>query len=381
MVQFVLIKASFFSRRSCSDSQPEHRDIWIFTLEKKITPFTICHVCNRALSLSKRFGDIQALSQVDFSVSEGRDIRAFGPNGAGKTTTIRILTGISAPTEGTARIFGRDIVQDTIAARRQMGIVHETSNIYTDLSAWQNLMFTAELYHVGKKEREKRGSRPPRAFRAYRAAKRQDEWFFQRHETPVTLCHGAHQSPTLLFLDEPTSGLDVQSNLIIRDVIRELNENGVTVFLTTHELRRQTLPATGWQSSAGATLPRLIPLSGSRMRSRASSQSRWRLIPSAVRLEDLEQISRVSGRHHVHAKPSCGCPSSSSPWSSFRPIGSLPPGLIVTHLSPHTYGNDLIHAAFSGDPHFNPVIDIMMLCIFILVFQFVANRLYKKFNE
>lgn len=88
-----------------------------------------------ARSLSKRFGDIQALSQVDFSVSERETFGFLGPNGTGKTTTIRILTGISAPTEGTARIFGRDIVKDTIAARRQMGIVHETSNIYTDLSA------------------------------------------------------------------------------------------------------------------------------------------------------------------------------------------------------------------------------------------------------
>jgi len=111
-----------------------------------------------SLSLSKRFGNIQALSQVDFSVSEGETFGFLGPNGAGKTTTIRILTGITAPTDGTARIFGRDIVRDTIAARRQMGIVHETSNIYTDLSAWQNLMFTAELYHVGKTEREKRGA-------------------------------------------------------------------------------------------------------------------------------------------------------------------------------------------------------------------------------
>jgi ABC-2 type transport system ATP-binding protein len=123
-----------------------------------------------SLSISKRFGTIQALSQVDFSVSEGETFGFLGPNGAGKTTMIRILTGISAPTTGTARIFGRDIIKDTIAARREMGIVHETSNIYTDLSAWQNLMFTAELYHVGKKEREKRGGRPPRTLRAFRAA-------------------------------------------------------------------------------------------------------------------------------------------------------------------------------------------------------------------
>ncbi|MEI6292295.1 MAG: ATP-binding cassette domain-containing protein [Methanomicrobiales archaeon] len=75
-----------------------------------------------ALSLSKRFGNLQALSQVDFTVSEGETFGFLGPNGAGKTTTIRILTGMSAPTEGTARIFGRDIVQESLA-RGLRGIV------------------------------------------------------------------------------------------------------------------------------------------------------------------------------------------------------------------------------------------------------------------
>ena len=95
--------------------------------------------------LSKHFGTLVALNDISFSVAEGETFGFLGPNGAGKTTTIRILTGISAPTGGTATVFGKDIVKDTTAARKTMGIVHETSNIYDDLSAWQNLMFTAEL--------------------------------------------------------------------------------------------------------------------------------------------------------------------------------------------------------------------------------------------
>jgi ABC-2 type transport system ATP-binding protein len=89
--------------------------------------------------LTKRFGALTALDDVSFSVSEGETFGFLGPNGAGKTTTIRILTGISAPTGGSATIFGNDIIRDTIATRKQMGIVHETSNIYDDLSAWQTL--------------------------------------------------------------------------------------------------------------------------------------------------------------------------------------------------------------------------------------------------
>ena len=79
----------------------------------------------------------------------------MGPNGAGKTTTIRILTGVSRPTSGTATIFGHDIEHDTINARQSMGIVSENSNVYDDLTAWQNMVFSAELYHVGRNEREK----------------------------------------------------------------------------------------------------------------------------------------------------------------------------------------------------------------------------------
>ncbi len=194
-----------------------------------------------ALSLSKRFGDIQALSHVDFSVTEGETFGFLGPNGAGKTTTIRILTGITAPTEGTARIFGRDIVRDTIAARRQMGIVHETSNIYTDLSAWQNLMFTAELYHVSRKDREKRGIELLELFGLFERRHDKTNGFSKGMKRRLTLAMGLINHPRLLFLDEPTSGLDVQSNLIIRDVIRELNETGVTVFLTTHNIEEANL--------------------------------------------------------------------------------------------------------------------------------------------
>ncbi|NLX49961.1 MAG: ATP-binding cassette domain-containing protein [Methanospirillum sp.] len=193
------------------------------------------------LGISKRFGDLRALSDVSFTVGEGETFGFLGPNGAGKTTTIRILTGITAPTSGTARIFGHDIVRETVAARRQMGIVHETSNIYTDLSAWRNLMFAAELYRVGRREREKRGAELLEVFDLADRQHDRTRGFSKGMKRRLTLAMGLVNSPRLLFLDEPTSGLDVQSNLIIRDVIRGLNEDGVTVFLTTHNIEEANL--------------------------------------------------------------------------------------------------------------------------------------------
>jgi ABC-2 type transport system ATP-binding protein len=191
--------------------------------------------------LSKRFGTLTALDDVSFSVAEGETFGFLGPNGAGKTTTIRILTGISAPTGGTATIFGKDIIREPIATRKQMGIVHETSNIYDDLTAWQNLMFTAELYTVRKYEREKRGSELLEIFGLTERRYDKVHGFSKGMKRRLTLAMGLINNPRLLFLDEPTSGLDVQSNLIIRDVIRDLSAQGVTVFLTTHNIEEANL--------------------------------------------------------------------------------------------------------------------------------------------
>ncbi|MGA2919282.1 ATP-binding cassette domain-containing protein [Methanoregula sp.] len=191
--------------------------------------------------LIKQFGPLTALNDISFSVSEGETFGFLGPNGAGKTTTIRILTGISRPTSGTATIFGHDIGLDTVAARQSMGIVSETSNVYDDLTAWQNMMFSAELYHVGRKEREKKSVELLTLFGLYDRRNDIAHGFSKGMKRRLTLAMGLVNSPRLLFLDEPTSGLDVQSNLIIRDVVTDLVRDGVTVFLTTHNIEEANI--------------------------------------------------------------------------------------------------------------------------------------------
>jgi ABC-2 type transport system ATP-binding protein len=191
--------------------------------------------------LSKRFGDFQAITDLSFSVQDGETFGFLGPNGAGKTTTIRILTGISSPSEGEASIFGLDIVKDTIAAKKMMGIVPETSNVYDDLSAWRNLMFSAELYGIAKNVREKRGQELLELFGLWARKDDKARGYSKGMKRRLTLAMGLINEPRLLFLDEPTSGLDVQSNLIIRDVIRDLNSRKVTVFLTTHNIEEANL--------------------------------------------------------------------------------------------------------------------------------------------
>ena len=191
--------------------------------------------------ITKKFGPLTALNDISFSVGEGETFGFLGPNGAGKTTTIRILTGISPPTSGTATIFGHDIVHDTIAARQSMGIVSENSNVYDDLTAWQNMIFSAELYHVGRNEREKKTNELLRIFGLHERRNDKVHGFSKGMKRRLTLAMGLVNSPRLLFLDEPTSGLDVQSNLIIRDVVADIVRGGVTVFLTTHNIEEANI--------------------------------------------------------------------------------------------------------------------------------------------
>jgi ABC-2 type transport system ATP-binding protein len=186
--------------------------------------------------LVKRFGDFTAINDISFSVAVGETFGFLGPNGAGKTTTIRILTGISPPTSGKAAVFGHDIRRETVAARQSMGIVSETSNVYTDLTAWQNMMLSAQLYKIGRRERDRNATELLKRFELYERRRNRVHGFSKGMRRRLTIAMGLVNSPRLLFLDEPTSGLDVQSNLIIRDVISDLVGRGVTVFLTTHNI-------------------------------------------------------------------------------------------------------------------------------------------------
>ena len=194
-----------------------------------------------ALDLIKRFGEIVAVNNVNFQVNEGDIFGFLGPNGAGKTTTIRMLTGLSRPSGGTAKIFGKDIQTEALAAKRYMGAVPEISNVYDELSAWDNLMFIGELYRIGRTARENRAKELLDLFGLYDRRTQHAKGFSKGMKRRLTIAMGLINNPRLLFLDEPTSGLDVQSALLIRKVIRDLNQSGVTIFITTHNIEEANL--------------------------------------------------------------------------------------------------------------------------------------------
>lgn len=188
------------------------------------------------IDLTKRFGENTAVNGIRFRVREGETFGFLGPNGAGKTTTIRMLTGMTRITSGRALIHGHDIVSDTLAAKRLIGVVSETSNVYDELSAWDNLIFTGRLYHFGKAEIQRNARDLLETFGLYERRHEPAEGFSKGMKRRLTLAMGLVNKPRVLFLDEPTSGLDVQSRRIIRDVVQDLAREDVTIFLTTHDI-------------------------------------------------------------------------------------------------------------------------------------------------
>ena len=188
----------------------------------------------RTLGLTKYYGDLLAVDHLSFNVKEGEIFGFLGPNGAGKTTTIRMLVGLTAPTEGTAIIDGFDIRREILEVKRRVGVVPETSNLYDELSVKDNLLFIAGLYHV---PRLKRGERVRELLESFNLWERRDTKFGKLSKglkRRLTVAASLIHSPRIIFLDEPTTGLDVMSARSLRHLLKELKETGVTIFLTTH---------------------------------------------------------------------------------------------------------------------------------------------------
>jgi ABC-2 type transport system ATP-binding protein len=184
--------------------------------------------------LCKRFGEVQAVDHIGFSVREGEIFGFLGPNGAGKTTTIRMLVGLLRPDSGSAFINGHDVLKDPVRAKESVGVVPESSNLYGELSAMENLVYMAQLYDVPKNEWEPRGEELLREFNLLDRKNGKFQGFSRGMKRRLTIAGALVHRPRILFLDEPTTGLDVMSARGLRGAIKNLKKKGVTVFLTTH---------------------------------------------------------------------------------------------------------------------------------------------------
>ncbi|MDY0291516.1 MAG: ABC transporter ATP-binding protein [Desulfuromonadaceae bacterium] len=184
--------------------------------------------------LGKRFGDFIAVDNVSFEVTTGEIFGFLGPNGAGKSTTIRMLCGILTPSSGTGTVAGYDVLTEAEKIKAHIGYMSQKFSLYEDLTVEENINFYSGIYRIAPEKKEAR-----------------KEWVLEmaglkehRHSRTGILSGGWKQrlalgcailhEPPIIFLDEPTSGVDPISRRQFWDLIYELTETGVTVFVTTH---------------------------------------------------------------------------------------------------------------------------------------------------
>jgi ABC-2 type transport system ATP-binding protein len=187
-------------------------------------------------NLTKVFCAITAVDHVSFDVREGEIFGFLGPNGAGKTTTTRMLTGVVPMDGGSVRVFGHDMLKEPVRAKQRFGVVPETSNAYVDLTAWQNLMLMGDLYGLDRTRAERRSRDLLETLGLSERRDQKVQGYSKGMKQRLILAMALLHEPELLFLDEPTSGLDVQSTQMILSLLRTLNADKTTIFLTTHNM-------------------------------------------------------------------------------------------------------------------------------------------------
>jgi heme exporter protein A len=187
-------------------------------------------------SIRKHFGHLEALRGIDFELKKGDFLSLFGPNGAGKTTLIRILSALTRPSSGMARVAGYDVIEADPNMRREIGVISHASFLYADLSPLENIRFYATLYGVEQAEEraieviEEVGLKA----RLHDRVRTFSRGMLQRLSIARAIVH----NPSILFLDEPYTGLDHHASGILKEQLQALHTDQRTILMTTHDFSR-----------------------------------------------------------------------------------------------------------------------------------------------
>jgi ABC-2 type transport system ATP-binding protein len=190
-----------------------------------------------AIDLRKTYpGGVEAVRGISFSVRAGEVFALLGPNGAGKSTTVRILTTLSSPTSGAARVMGLDVTSKAREVRRRIGYIAQASGVDVAATGRENLTLQARLFRLRASALRNRVDELLDLFRLTDAADRRTMTYSGGMKRRLDVAMGLVHQPEVLFLDEPTTGLDPESRAVMWQEVRRLAQGGLTLLLTTHYL-------------------------------------------------------------------------------------------------------------------------------------------------
>src|SRR5438094_1843367 len=186
--------------------------------------------------LVKRFGDLAAVSDISLTVPRGEFFAVLGPNAAGKTTTLRILAGLIKPTSGSARLAGFDVQQQPIEARRRLAYVPDFPFLYDKLTPWEFFRFTGQLFQMTEARIQSAANELIARFNLEPYLGKQIEGLSHCTRQRVAIASALLHAPEVFVLDEPMVGLDPHHARALKDTLKEKSRQGMTVFISTHQL-------------------------------------------------------------------------------------------------------------------------------------------------
>ena len=276
-------------------------------------------------NLSKKYASVLALRGVSLRVEEGKLFALLGPNGAGKTTLMRILTTQIDSTSGTAKVFGKDVASQSGEVRSMVSYVPQEMSVWSDITAYENLLIYAKIYGIPEKRREDAISSALGTMGLSQMASRMVNTFSGGMVRKLEIASAIMVEPKILFLDEPTIGLDPSARKAVWEKLRWLNrKKGTSVFFTTHYMDEADLYA----DEVG------IISKGRIMKVGSPSELKSSVGNESVRIEAASRLDAKIGK-----------------------TASRLPGISSAHVS----GSTLVAMAKSSDEAINPMMNLLLL--------------------
>ena len=188
------------------------------------------------IDLVKQFGDLVAVNHISLKVERGEFFAVLGPNAAGKTTTIKMLAGLIKPTSGRAMLAGYDVQTQPLEARRCLAYVPDFPFLYDKLTPWEFLRFTGQMFRMEEKRIEEQGRALVERFNLNDFLRKPIEGLSHGTRQRVAIASALLHDPEVFVIDEPMVGLDPHHARVVKDVLKERTKQGMTVFLSTHQL-------------------------------------------------------------------------------------------------------------------------------------------------